>query len=710
MVEDNFRETNLADDAMDKETPDSRKPARPLTAKERLRHIFEAEPMMNVIDKELFDTRTEKVFEILGEALARSYGPYGAPAVISEYPYYHITKDGYTIQKNIAFDKTTSYIDQIIAGMAGDICGRLNYSVGDGTTTAIVATNQIYQAYRRLKPVMDKHHFLPRDVMKVFNEVKDDLINEILNRAIPIRSLPKDELAKFIHDIVYVSSNGNDEITQIITELYQELGYPAINVEQSPDGITRKKIVTGFQLDAILTDKLYINSDDSTMKIKNADVLVFDHRITRDEYIYILDVMKKECAQRGRHLICLAPYYDESMIASLAAPDLNTEFAKTKDIKLVLLRYSNTSAHHKKMITALTMLFNTVMITREMSDKMIEDIKAFADAKDKTSVYPVNLDDRNIPGIYYVGTGGDFKILEHEDDKADTYFVNLKDKFRVGFVSEASMGLKNSVFNGFYENKNLHNAFINEAKEELEAAEKKYQRLGTFNVEITQCQERLNALQLQLGVIEVGGDSEYSKGYLKDAVDDAVKASRSAYNFGVVHGCNQTLLTALRSMIDKKSETESEIWKCVVSIIFNGFCGVYKTILTNMNIEEIVRPVDRNLSDAVIEQSLYDAFHRDSMDDLLSTGYYKELIKSLTPEERDRIWNRLGDVYDLADFIIRLAIVRDTPFDVTTGKLSEHIIHSAETDVQILRATCDLINLLITGNQLVISQYGRFNS
>ena len=91
---------------------------------------FKKEPAINVISKEEFEVRVGKVFHLLWKTLAKSFGPYGAPTLIYNYPWRHATKDGYTIMKNLSMDASETKVDQCIADMAGDICGRLNYSVG----------------------------------------------------------------------------------------------------------------------------------------------------------------------------------------------------------------------------------------------------------------------------------------------------------------------------------------------------------------------------------------------------------------------------------------------------------------------------------------------------------------------------------------------------------------------------------------------------
>ena len=123
------------------------KSERQLELEER-RKFFHGEPLLNVVKKDEFQKRVAKVFKEISDILACSFGASGAPTIISKYPYSHVTKDGFTIFKNITCDiECGSIIDSVIANLIGDICGRLNYKVGDGTTTAIIATNAFYETY-----------------------------------------------------------------------------------------------------------------------------------------------------------------------------------------------------------------------------------------------------------------------------------------------------------------------------------------------------------------------------------------------------------------------------------------------------------------------------------------------------------------------------------------------------------------------------------
>ena len=62
-------------------------------------------------------------------------------------------------------------------------------------------------------------------------------------KVVQIRTEDMDELKKNIHDVVYISSNGDETITEYISDLYKELGAPAITCMLAPDRITKKRLI-----------------------------------------------------------------------------------------------------------------------------------------------------------------------------------------------------------------------------------------------------------------------------------------------------------------------------------------------------------------------------------------------------------------------------------------------------------------------------------
>ena len=49
------------------------------------------------------------------------------------------------------------------------------------------------------------------------------------------------------------------------------------------------------------------------------------------------------------------------------------------------------------------------------------------------------------------------------------------------------------------------------------------------------------------------------------------------------------------------------------------------------------------------------------------------------------------------------SVENEEVFDLVTNTFSKDIINSASTDIEVLTAIVDLMNILITGNQLVVT-------
>ena len=687
---------------------------------------FKKDPKVNIISKEEFEERIQKVFHLLWKTLSKSFGPYGAPTLIYNYPYSHVTKDGYTIMKNLSMDASETLVDQAIADMAADICGRLNYSVGDGTTSAVIATNSIYQNYLKERNNLKSANVLPRDILQKYSSIKDSIIKDLNKKSRVIRSEDPNILYKNIYDVVYVSSNGDTEMTEYISSLYKELGCPAISCVLAPDGVTKKKLINGYKFDMTLTDKLYINSDDNTMKLSEADIVIYDSKVNRETYEKILVPLNNNCRLRGRHLIVAAPSYDEIALRQVISRDLNNEYSKNKDVNMVLTTYKAISAHTRRLIADFAVLTNTIIIDRPL-DRLIKE-----ELENGRQIWEIfNIDDReDIPNIKSMALPSqDGKtyldnnvLLFNNGDKIPDNYIKpnmIENPIRLGYVKDASLGLKSSVFAEFFYDKNKFDVIYQDAKDVLVETEKKYQKLGTFNFEVSQAQERFYSLNLKMGIIEVGADSELSQKLLKDAVDDAIKAAASAYTHGVVNGCNVDLISIIH---EHMNEDMDDVTFTLYNILYGGFRDVYKTVLSNAfdNFEIEFEDFDE-YPKFLYEKTgiIRDIFtDYDKLNDLIKeqTWMMSEEVEQLNEEvpegnvidnaQEEQIKNTFTT--SLHDLIIDYSIKYRVVYDVSTKCFTDTVINSTQTDEEILKATIDLISLLITGNQMVVTQKHNF--
>lgn len=672
---------------------------------------FKGEPRINIIEKEVYEERIGKVFHLVWKALSKSFGPYGAPTIIYNYPWSHVTKDGYTIMKNLSMDASKTLVDQAIANMASDICGRLNYTVGDGTTSAVVATKSIYDQYMLQKERLTQMNVLPRDILSKFDVMKDEIIKQLSAKIVGIQSKDPEELRKNIERVVYISSNADEKITSYISDLYKELGAPAITCEMDPDGETKKTIIDGYKYNLILNDKIYCNNDDSC-EIRNFDIVVFSTKISASTYEFILQPLNEMSRQRGRKLVVCARAYDESAMVKIAN-DLNNEYAKTRDINMILTTYRAISEHTRKLLSDFAMLMNTPVIDSGMERKLLDKLTAGTDP-----VYLFEFDQRDINGLAAIAVNpedrdeqGRAQAIKYNKgvDELPEGFIPLSDTFdlgeeyiRIGYCGYGKIGLKNSIFQDFFYDEGRYDAHMKDAKNELETLEERYKNLGTFNFEVAQAQERYYALGLKTGVIGVGGDTELSRKLLKDSVDDAVRAANSAFRYGTVLGCNVNLIQAIDEVLKTKTD---KVDRLLLNILKEGFKSVYKTVLMNANISD--KPTDIKAEAGNIDVAIKELSNRLGIDDFNSihNGAF-EASKILARIADDH--NRESKYITLTDFIIEYSQATSTVFDVSSNRFTNEIVNSSQTDEEILRATIDLIRLLIVGNQMVITTKHNF--
>lgn len=672
--------------------------------------LFKKEPRVNVISKETYEERVEKVFKLLHNTLAKSFGPYGAPTLIYNYPYSHVTKDGFTIMKNLSMDSSDQLVDQAIANMASDICGRLNFAVGDGTTSAVIATYSVYNNYLKYKNTLEQSMILPRDIIYTIRNIKNDIIKYLHKYVKSIRSEDPEELYNNIYKVVYISSNGDGEISDYIASLYKELKFPGISCELAADGKSKKRLIDGFKFDLVLNDKLYINSDNETMDCNNADVIILSVKITKDVYDNILKPLNEHSRARGRKLIVCASVYDETTLTSTIRRDLMNEYQKTKNINMVLCTCRSTSEYLRTRISDFATLCNTVVIDRALKSQIYERLDSGEDI-----IKILNIDGRtDIPNLTVMAStssgAGICNISDVISKKYQPLFTDYEDSIRIGYVGSASIGLKNSTFSNFYYNENQYEALVKDAKLNMIELEDRYKKLGTFNLVVNQAQQRYYSLQLKMGVIEVGGDSELSQKLLKDSVDDAIRAAASAYDHGIILGCNVHLITAIYDFLDELStkyhdvdDKTNFIMYTVLNIMRDGFCDVYRTVLSN------AFPDKELASDKSLEEFrdiLKQIFGKDILPKVFD-DHYKDIVKAAI-KRKNMFSNTENCSFTLHDFIIETSIHFGWVFDVSSKSFSTDVINSTQTDEEILLATIDLIALLITGNQMLITQKHNF--
>ena len=634
---------------------------------------FKNPPHVNTVDWEDFQKRTELVFETLGNILGKTLGAYGAPTLISNYPHTFVTKDGYRIALNTVFSKEKGEaIDRVICGMAMDICTRLNFAVGDGTTTAIMATNEVYKSCCDYG--LKKLGRRPKDILEAFREAKDDIVKEVERRS---NFITEDEIPTIIRKIVNVSTNGNKEITDLIVQAYEEIGAPGVVIDSSDNSETYMEITDGFKTNVRVTNRIYTNTGKGTCDVNNLDVIIFSHRVERTCYNKIIVPLEEHCRASRRKLLCLAPYYDEDLLEKSITQRVRMEVEKEGEASLIIGAYLNRLADHKKSIEDLAMLLNTTIIDRDYENRIIEQ------TKEKYIADTVNVDYRGIPGLF-IRTRDNKQAVSTKEDVENPEIDNFV--VRIGYADSSSLGAKSSVFVCHQYNEDIYKQFLEDARLDVKEIIDKNATYGQYSREIQLAQERYMALHMKIATIYLGGESELSRNMLKDSVMDAIRAAESAYRYGYIHGCNLTTIQAIDYLLKTKTDM-SETYENILKILLNGFRNVYGRILDNAFYE-----------DRIDMKYLSDIVHAEGWNIKLSTKMHTLLTKY---SERN-----LQGIVPLSKVIEEASEVIGLPFDLEKLEFSEDIINSVRTDTEVLTAVIDLLGILIAGNQVIMYEYG----
>ena len=614
---------------------------------------------INVMDQETFQERVRDVFSRIADVLEKSFGPYGANTFVSRHPDLYTTKDGFSIMKAIEFD---DHIDGIIKDMIFGICARLNEAVGDGTTTATVATSKIYEAYiEDFKDELADLNTTPRDLLKMFQSVKDSVVQHLnqVSTKIDFENDP-DHAEEMIRSVVTIASNDDKELTDLIVSAYKESkGTASIDVVLPESGKTNIKKIEGYHARVHLMDMMYFNNDDHTMRDENANVLIIDHKLDQKFYRLVVKPLAEKCRSMNRHLILIAPFYDNNLMESTIRYELTSEFRASKRAPiLVPTQCAFTTGFDRKRLNDLAMLLETEVINSELASQIAKLMEQ--DFGNMNQIFSFN-----------------GETLENGDT------------VRLGVAHKYELAADGSVFSDIRCNRDIYEVYLKEANSDYDMLCEKNRGLGTSTAEPFEALKRYNALLMNAYRLEIGGQSKIVQRYNKDVADDAVQAAKSAMDNGVILGCNIDTISYLTEKVNEGSENQLE--ELVYRMLLSGFEKVIETILANACIDNVITP------DAYINNET--VFTLDRYKTIKLTQEFFAQYGITAPDDAEPMER---EFFSASDIIESFCVKNHCVYDPVKKEFTREIINSARTDVEILTAAIDLVSLLISGNQMVV--------
>ena len=246
---------------------------------------------------------------VLANTVKVTLGPRGRNVVLEKsFGAPITTKDGVTVAKEI---EIKNRFQNMGAQMVKEVASKTSDVAGDGTTTATVLAQAIYQTGSKLVAAGTNPMDLKRGI---------DVAVGAVVEALAEMSKPADD-ASAIAQVGAISANGDAEIGAILSEAMEKIGKEGvITVEEAKGLETDLEIVEGMQFDrGYLSPYFVTDSERMECVLEDAYILVHEKKISNMKDL--LPVLEK-IAETGKPLAILAEDIDGEALATLVVNKL----------------------------------------------------------------------------------------------------------------------------------------------------------------------------------------------------------------------------------------------------------------------------------------------------------------------------------------------------------------------------------------------------
>jgi chaperonin GroEL len=250
-----------------------------------------------------------KGVNILAEAVKVTLGPKGRNVVLQKsFGSPTVTKDGVTVAKEI---ELRDRFQNMGAQMVKEVASKTNDVAGDGTTTATVLAQAIFEAGSKLVAAGANPMDLKLGIDKATKAVTQNL------KAQARTCSTRDQIAQ----VAAISANGDTAVGDIIATCMDKVGKDGvITVEEAKAIETTYDVVEGMQFDRGYLSPYFVTDQDRMEAVlENPYILVYEKKISNMKDL--LPVLEK-VAESGRPLFIVAEDIEGDALATLVVNNL----------------------------------------------------------------------------------------------------------------------------------------------------------------------------------------------------------------------------------------------------------------------------------------------------------------------------------------------------------------------------------------------------
>jgi chaperonin GroEL len=293
----------------------------------------------------------KKGVDQLSEAVKVTLGPKGRNVVIDKkFGAPTVTKDGVTVAKEIELEDP---IENMGAQMVKEVASKTSDVAGDGTTTATILAQSIFQEGLKNVTAGSNPMHLKRGIEKAVAMVVDEI--KKLSKPIP----GKTEIAQ----VGSISANNDISIGELIADAMEKVGKDGvITVEEAKSTETSLDVVEGMQFDRGYLSPYFVTNPES-MEVELEDPLILIHDKKISVMKDLLPVLEK-VAQMGKPLLVIAEDVEGEALATLVVNKLRGT------LKVAAVKAPGFGDRRKAMLEDIAILTGGRVISEEAGFKL----------------------------------------------------------------------------------------------------------------------------------------------------------------------------------------------------------------------------------------------------------------------------------------------------------------------------------------------------
>lgn len=525
----------------------------------------------NIVPKNVLREVQLETIERIANALANSYGPSGSTTLIrkgddvkgSGVTAY--TKDGHSILGSIKFNKP---IEMSILDDLKDITRNTVKTVGDGTTSAVILSYEIFRALNEI--ISDHTNFTEKAVVAELQKVVKDITTIIEN------SKQKPTIDK-IYQIALTSTDGNEEVANSIREIYEQFGL-GVYIDVGISNTTNHMVKTyeGLTIDGGYFNPCFINrAKDAVSELQNPNIYIFEDPIDNN---YTLNLCYKiveqnliapltkynTLVQQGNQAEADAVIANELKATAIITPTFGRDIRSQMDSIIDMM--SSSKIEQRAPLTIITGMTDVDRLADLAAMTGAKTIKKYVDPEVQKS----DVEKGIAPTLDNVATefGGKAELLVA--DTKTTKVINPE----LMFVNDE-------------EGKRVFSSEYNNLLASLEAQLAQLDTVKESATEVNVLRRRIQSLKCNMVDYLIGGVSYTDRDALKDAVEDAVLNCRSAAKEGIGYAANFEGLRAAYEVAEVTSNL-SPIREAVSNAVYKAYANTVARIYVDyMAVEDI---------------------------------------------------------------------------------------------------------------------------